>query len=86
MLNVERVGRHDDFFALGGHSLLAVQLANRVQQAGWRLPLSALFAAPVLQALAQWLEREGRRSRRPSCRPHVTTHCRCRLPSSGCGS
>ncbi|MEL5450757.1 amino acid adenylation domain-containing protein [Serratia bockelmannii] len=59
LLNVERVGRHDDFFALGGHSLLAVQLANRVQQAGWRLPLSALFAAPVLQALAQWLEREG---------------------------
>ncbi|MFD1029829.1 phosphopantetheine-binding protein, partial [Paraburkholderia sabiae] len=26
LLGVERVGRHDHFFALGGHSLLAVQL------------------------------------------------------------
>ncbi|CAI2514219.1 Tyrocidine synthase III [Serratia ficaria] len=56
LLGVERVGRYDSFFELGGHSLMAVRLANRVQQAGWLLPLRALFAEPVLHLLAQALE------------------------------
>ncbi|HIF6746665.1 TPA: amino acid adenylation domain-containing protein, partial [Serratia marcescens] len=56
LLGVERVGRYDHFFELGGHSLMAVRLANRVQQAGWQLPLQALFASPVLHVLAQTLE------------------------------
>ncbi|ELY3101648.1 amino acid adenylation domain-containing protein [Serratia marcescens] len=56
LLGVERVGRYDHFFELGGHSLMAVRLANRVQQAGWQLPLQALFASPVLHVLAQALE------------------------------
>ncbi|EPJ9483124.1 amino acid adenylation domain-containing protein [Serratia marcescens] len=56
LLGVERVGRYDHFFELGGHSLMAVRLANRVQQAGWQLPLQALFANPVLHVLAQALE------------------------------
>ncbi|KDM91475.1 non-ribosomal peptide synthase/polyketide synthase [Photobacterium galatheae] len=58
LLGIERVGRQDNFFDLGGHSLLAVQLANRVEQAGWKLSLAALFAAPVLHALAEQLHRE----------------------------
>ncbi|HEJ8056806.1 TPA: amino acid adenylation domain-containing protein [Serratia marcescens] len=56
LLGVERVGRYDHFFELGGHSLMAVRLANRVQQAGWQLPLQALFASPVLHVLAQALK------------------------------
>ncbi|HEJ9042953.1 TPA: amino acid adenylation domain-containing protein [Serratia marcescens] len=56
LLGIERVGRYDHFFELGGHSLMAVRLANRVQQAGWQLPLQALFASPVLHVLAQALE------------------------------
>ncbi|GAB6261968.1 non-ribosomal peptide synthase/polyketide synthase [Photobacterium sp. R1] len=57
LLGIEKVGRQDNFFDLGGHSLLAVQLANRVEQAGWQLSLSALFAAPVLHALAEQIHR-----------------------------
>ncbi|MBN5270180.1 amino acid adenylation domain-containing protein [Serratia ureilytica] len=56
LLGVERIGRYDHFFELGGHSLMAVRLANRVQQAGWQLPLQALFASPVLHVLAQALQ------------------------------
>ncbi|MHB0790164.1 amino acid adenylation domain-containing protein, partial [Bradyrhizobium sp. 5.13L] len=53
LLGVERVGRHDHFFALGGHSLLAVRLLSRVSQAlGLALPLTTLFAKPVLLDLA----------------------------------
>ncbi|QPB24417.1 amino acid adenylation domain-containing protein (plasmid) [Rhizobium sp. 007] len=54
LLGVERVGRHDHFFELGGHSLLAVQLLSRLSQAvGVELPLTRLFATPVLSDLAE---------------------------------
>lgn len=53
VLQVERVGSNDTFFALGGHSLLAMQLASRVhQQLGVELPLPAFFDHPRLADLA----------------------------------
>ncbi|EXU74201.1 non-ribosomal peptide synthetase, partial [Erwinia mallotivora] len=52
LLRVDRVGRHDNFFALGGHSLLAVRLMARVQQAGLPGDVHTLFTAPTLSALA----------------------------------
>ncbi|MGF6988499.1 amino acid adenylation domain-containing protein [Paraburkholderia atlantica] len=52
LLGVERVGRHDHFFALGGHSLLAVQLISRAQKAGLTFSAADLFQASVLKELA----------------------------------
>ncbi|MDC6131891.1 amino acid adenylation domain-containing protein, partial [Burkholderia gladioli] len=63
LLDIERVGRHDSFFALGGHSLLAVQLTEQLRQRGLSLAVRDLFQAPVLSALAQRLEQQRGQSR-----------------------
>ncbi|AKJ30063.1 non-ribosomal peptide synthetase [Caldimonas brevitalea] len=59
VLQIERVGRHDSFFALGGHSLLAVQLIERLRQAGWQAEVATVFNHPVLVDLAARLARDG---------------------------
>ncbi|KAF9566389.1 hypothetical protein EC968_003794 [Mortierella alpina] len=53
LLNVNRVSRHDSFFALGGHSLLAVQVISRLHGLGHSVSVRALFESPTLSALAQ---------------------------------
>jgi len=53
LLQLNRVGRDDNFFNLGGHSLLAMQVATRVESAlAIEMPIRLLFEHPVLQNLA----------------------------------
>ena len=52
VLKLDRIGRHDNFFALGGHSLLAVTLIERMRRSGLRADIRTLFATPTLAALA----------------------------------
>ncbi|HXP10643.1 MAG TPA: condensation domain-containing protein, partial [Acidobacteriaceae bacterium] len=52
VLQLERVGRHDNFFALGGHSLLAVTLIERMRRIGLQADIRALFATSTLADLA----------------------------------
>jgi acyl carrier protein len=63
LLKSKPIGIRDNFFRLGGHSLLAAQLVDRIEQVcGKRLALSALFAKPTVEQLAEALH-EGTEER-----------------------
>ncbi|MBD9399194.1 non-ribosomal peptide synthetase [Pseudomonas sp. PDM11] len=53
VLNVENVGRHDNFFALGGDSILSLQIIARARRQGIRLTPKQLFEKQSIAELAQ---------------------------------
>jgi thioesterase domain-containing protein/acyl carrier protein len=56
VLNLEHVGRNDDFFDLGGHSLLIARLLSIVEsRLGVRVPVASLFQHPTLREFSDLL-------------------------------
>ncbi|MBX3327338.1 MAG: amino acid adenylation domain-containing protein, partial [Nitrospira sp.] len=59
VLDVSKVGVHDNFFDLGGHSLKAARLFYLLEQVyGKRLPLAMLFQAPTIAEFASVLSQD----------------------------
>jgi thioesterase domain-containing protein/acyl carrier protein len=59
VLEVPKIGIHDNFFDLGGHSLKAAHLYFLLEQVyGGRLPLATLFQTPTIAELASVLSQE----------------------------
>jgi acyl-coenzyme A synthetase/AMP-(fatty) acid ligase len=53
LLQVDRVGRHDNFFESGGHSLLAMQFMSQIQATlALQLHLKTLFECPTVERFA----------------------------------
>jgi amino acid adenylation domain-containing protein len=65
VLQVERVGVLDDFFALGGHSLLATQISSRVRESlRTELSVRKIFEEPTIDGLSRvMLANEGETGR-----------------------
>ncbi|XP_055325985.1 uncharacterized protein LOC129579832, partial [Sitodiplosis mosellana] len=55
LLGIERISRHDNFFALGGHSLLVVQLLAQLRMVGLQTAVREVFDASNLATLAATL-------------------------------
>jgi amino acid adenylation domain-containing protein len=61
VLQLEKLGSADDFFALGGDSLLANGIVARVNQLfALTQPLKTLFATPTVAQLAAWITAQER--------------------------
>jgi acyl carrier protein len=59
LLQVEQIGRHDNFFDLGGHSLLVVQAhAQLCEIFQSEFPIIELFQYPTISSLARFLNEE----------------------------
>jgi len=61
VLEVDRVGRQDNFFDLGGYSLAATRLVAAIENSlGYKLPVTALFHSPTIELLAERLTNDHR--------------------------
>ena len=74
VLQLDRVGLHDDFFQLGGHSLLAMRVVAQLRaRLAVELPLRTLFEHPTVAQLEQVLP-QPEADAGPAALPPITPH------------
>jgi amino acid adenylation domain-containing protein len=58
LLNVQRAGVSDNFFALGGHSLMAMRIVSQIRKEfDVEIPLRVIFESPTIELLANQIAR-----------------------------
>ena len=61
LLQIEKVGLHDNFFDLGGHSLLLTQVHTKLQSTfNRKISMIDMFKYPSVNSLADFLSKEER--------------------------
>jgi fengycin family lipopeptide synthetase D len=61
LLNVEKIGTHDDFFAIGGHSLKVLNLVNAIQKEfNVKINFQDIFLYPTVTALYDLIRQSER--------------------------
>lgn len=74
LLQVERVGRRDNYFALGGQSLLGMRLVVRIAQTfSVQLPVNTVFRYPTIRSMAQMIAAMRGSLPSPSTQAHQTS-------------
>jgi acyl carrier protein len=69
VLQVEKVGMHDNFFDLGGHSLLMARVWNKLHHRFPKtLSMVDMFQYPTIHALATYISQENQA---PLAPPHT---------------
>jgi tyrocidine synthetase-3 len=58
ILNVDKIGIHNNFFNLGGDSILSIQLVSRAKEKGLNLSVQQVFLDPTISGLAAQLDAE----------------------------
>jgi amino acid adenylation domain-containing protein len=62
VLEIEKVGRNDNFFDLGGNSLNILRINNEIKiKMGLDIPIVTLFNYPTISSLSQHLEKDERK-------------------------
>jgi acyl carrier protein len=57
LLDLDRVGIHDNFFDLGGHSLMAIRAVSRIHELSkLELSVASLFEHSTIAGLAEYIE------------------------------
>ena len=57
ILQLNRVGIHDNFISLGGHSLAAIRITARInEELQLQFPLSKIFELPTIAEYASYIE------------------------------
>lgn len=52
LLQVERVGRNDNFFHLGGDSIVSIHMVSRARELGIHFDVKQIFATPTIAGIA----------------------------------
>jgi fengycin family lipopeptide synthetase A len=65
ILEVPKIGIHDDFFSLGGNSLNAIKMMSGLSEHGYSVSLTDIYTHATIHKLSEWITDAHRTGRNP---------------------